>query len=91
MPFGVSWSTYSKYWAAALTGGVCGSQVVHVIYKPLQGFEDLVESEYQVLREQSPPPTLEDRVAHFDSLHKQFEEYEKNKEPLKLPRWLTRS
>lgn len=89
MPFGVSWPTYLKYWASGIAGAMCGSQVVHNFFKPLEGLEESIEKEYQALREKFPPPTIEERVARFDEMHKKLEEYEQNKKPWKLPEWLT--
>ncbi|KAK7593120.1 hypothetical protein V9T40_007872 [Parthenolecanium corni] len=65
------------------------NQVVHNFFKPLEGLEESIEKEYQALREKFPPPTIEERVARFDEMHKKLEEYEQNKKPWKLPEWLT--
>lgn len=87
MPFGVSWLTYSKYWAASLAGVVCGSQLVHKIYKPLEGLENEIEREFQRLKEELPPPSMEERVAHYYDLQMQFEEFERNQKPFNLLKW----
>lgn len=51
MPAGVSWSTYLKFATAALFSMFCGSQVVHVYYKPLSDIDKYVEQEMKKLKE----------------------------------------
>lgn len=47
MPAGVDWPTYLKFVAAAMCAMLAGSQVVHVIYKPLQDLDKYVAAERQ--------------------------------------------
>lgn len=52
MPAGVSWPVYLRFMGAALATGAVGSQVVHLIYRPLNDFPDLVAAEKErILKE----------------------------------------
>lgn len=43
MPAGVTWSVYLKGVTAALLSMFAGAQAVHVIYRPLDDFQEQVE------------------------------------------------
>lgn len=64
MPFGISWSRYLSMWATCIVGGVCGSQMVHMQYKPLEGMEELIEKQVEQLREEMKlrKPTKEEKI-----------------------------
>jgi len=52
MPAGVSWGQYLRFTAAALLSMMAGSQTVHLIYRPLEGLDNLVkEKEDEILRQ----------------------------------------
>lgn len=42
MPAGVGWGEYLRFTIAAMLAMAAGSQVVHSIYKPLDGLDDLI-------------------------------------------------
>lgn len=52
MPAGVPWSRYLKFLSASFLCGVAGSQTVHLIYKPLRDFPELVEAEKKRILEE---------------------------------------
>ncbi|XP_032663358.1 uncharacterized protein LOC116840588 [Odontomachus brunneus] len=43
MPVGVSWLRYISFTTAAMLSMLAGSQCVHMIYKPLDDLDELVE------------------------------------------------
>ena len=50
MPAGVSWPKYLKFLTAGLLSMMAGSQTIHLIYRPLEGMDVLVEREIQRLK-----------------------------------------
>ncbi|XP_076316651.1 LOW QUALITY PROTEIN: ubiquinol-cytochrome c reductase complex assembly factor 6 sloth 2 [Tachypleus tridentatus] len=53
MPAGLTWSKYLKYTGSAFFAMVAGAQVVHMIYRPLDDLEKLIEEEKQRQREEN--------------------------------------
>lgn len=47
MPAGVSWARYLTFTFAALGTMALGAQTVHMIYKPLQDFDQYVDRELE--------------------------------------------
>lgn len=47
MPAGVSWNAYVKFLCASLVTMFAGSQTVHIIYRPLENLDQLIEEEKQ--------------------------------------------
>lgn len=45
MPAGVTWNAYAKFLGASLIAMFAGSQSVHVIYRPLENLDKLIEEE----------------------------------------------
>ena len=43
MPAGVNWKQYLRFSAAALFSMFAGAQIVHMIYKPMDDFEDYLK------------------------------------------------
>lgn len=43
MPYGISWPRFSMFVVAAMGSIFAGSQVVHVIYRPLDDLEKYIE------------------------------------------------
>jgi len=50
MPAGVGWFQYSKFLAAAMASMLAGSQFVHIMYRPLDDMETLVNIEMKKLQ-----------------------------------------
>ncbi|XKL67000.1 hypothetical protein PGB90_010420 [Kerria lacca] len=85
MPYGISNLRYFTLIIIGLLSGAAGSQVVHIIYKPLEDLPDLIDAEITKLRiseeipEESSMNRIKKLLEKFDNLHKQFEKYEKRK------------
>lgn len=54
MPAGVNLSQYMKFFVAAMFSMMAGSQVVHIVYHPLDGLDLLVQQEMKRLSAFSP-------------------------------------
>lgn len=50
MPAGVTWGVYLKFATAAMLSMLAGSQVVHMLYRPLDNMEELVNEEVKRLQ-----------------------------------------
>ena len=50
MPAGVSWPKYIKFLTAGLLSMMAGSQTIHLIYRPLEGMDVLVQREIERLK-----------------------------------------
>ncbi|KAI0218813.1 hypothetical protein LSAT2_029535, partial [Lamellibrachia satsuma] len=50
MPAGVSWGTYLRFATVAMLTMMAGSQTVHMIYRPLDDLDDLVEQKKSVMK-----------------------------------------
>ena len=51
MPAGVGWGEYLRFAFAAFACTLAGAQTVHYIYKPLEGFDELVAEKEKALIE----------------------------------------
>lgn len=47
MPYGISWTRYICLVTSAFFATAAGSQVVHLIYRPLDDLDDLIEEAFQ--------------------------------------------
>ncbi|XP_050594677.1 protein brawnin [Bombus affinis] len=47
MPYGMSWPRFISFTSLASLTIASGSQVVHLIYRPLDDLNDLIEEEFQ--------------------------------------------
>lgn len=47
MPYGISWTRYICLVTSAFFATATGSQVVHLIYRPLDDLDDLIEEAFQ--------------------------------------------
>ncbi|KAK9309736.1 hypothetical protein QLX08_000726 [Tetragonisca angustula] len=47
MPYGISWFRYISFLTLSFISTACGSQVVHLIYRPLDDLDDLIEEAFQ--------------------------------------------
>lgn len=47
MPYGISWTRYICLITSAFFATAAGSQVVHLIYRPLDDLDDLIEEAFQ--------------------------------------------
>lgn len=43
MPYGVSWTRFISFASVATMFAMAGAQTIHVIYKPLDDLEELIE------------------------------------------------
>lgn len=50
MPAGMGWGPYLRFFITATLTAFAGSQTVHLIFRPLDDLEDLVEEELKELR-----------------------------------------
>ena len=67
MPAGVGWFQYSMFFAAAMASMLAGSQFVHVMYKPLENMETLVNIEIKRLEAElarKKPEKVEDEAVN---------------------------
>jgi len=51
MPYGVSWGEYFRFFTAACLAMAAGSQTVHLLYRPLDGMEKMIEDNEKKLVE----------------------------------------
>ncbi|XP_043600066.1 uncharacterized protein LOC122575339 [Bombus pyrosoma] len=47
MPYGMSWSRFISFISLAFLTTASGSQAVHLIYRPLDDLDDLIEEAFQ--------------------------------------------
>ncbi|XP_017791788.1 PREDICTED: uncharacterized protein LOC108573821 [Habropoda laboriosa] len=47
MPYGLSWPRFICFSTAAFLAMATGSQMVHLIYRPLDDLDDLIEVAFQ--------------------------------------------
>ncbi|KAF3421738.1 hypothetical protein E2986_12373 [Frieseomelitta varia] len=45
--YGMSWFRYISLWTLSFISTACGSQAVHLIYRPLDDLDDLIEEAFQ--------------------------------------------
>lgn len=45
MPAGVSWATYLKHLSVAMIFMMAGAQTVHLLYRPLEDLDEIIEKE----------------------------------------------
>ncbi|XP_068977444.1 ubiquinol-cytochrome c reductase complex assembly factor 6 [Bombus flavifrons] len=47
MPYGISWPRFISFISLAFLTTASGSQAVHLIYRPLDDLDDLIEEAFQ--------------------------------------------
>ncbi len=78
MPFGYSTTRYLALLTTCLFSGLAGSQVVHMMYKPLDGFDELIEARLQELEPHFiPPSNLEEMINRYEGYERQLADVEK--------------
>lgn len=50
MPAGVSWSSYIKFTCTATFSMFVGAQIVHLLYRPLDDLDELVQKEIEQIK-----------------------------------------
>lgn len=59
MPAGVTWGTYLKGVTAALLSMFAGAQAVHIVFRPLDDFQEQVDKRKAELRAEGVKPDLD--------------------------------
>ncbi|CAB0000039.1 unnamed protein product [Nesidiocoris tenuis] len=57
MPAGVTWGQYLRVLAASMASMMAGAQVVHMVYRPLDDLDVLVQQELEKMKRESQQST----------------------------------